>query len=82
MRLSISFNRFRSRLLDDLVRTFYRPENIPRIYISALALRHFVWLMIQTALGKHGMDGGLGKVWFGEKYDEADLLANSDTNLQ
>lgn len=74
---SLTFSQVRKEL-DDLIRTFYRPENIPKIYISLLTLRHFVWYMIQTALGKHGLDGGLGKVWFGEKYDESDFLADSE----
>ena len=64
--------------VDDLIRTFYRPENIPKIYISPLTLRHFFWYMIQTAIGKHGMDGGLRKVWFGEKYNKEDFLADSE----
>ena len=62
---------------EDLIRTFYRPENIPSIYISPLTLRHVAWYMVQTALGNHGMDGGLGKVWFGEKFDEEKFQEDS-----
>ena len=43
----------------ELLDTFYQPKNIPLAGISLSAVRQFVWFMISTKLGYHGMDNGM-----------------------